>query len=76
MGILLNSLLLNTVLLNLVQGLAHDTPVTDMMCETKCHAKQSATSHILLMGATFLILRATSKIPHLPCYCSPRKSVS
>jgi len=55
-GILLNSRLLNTVLLNLVHGLAHDTPI-DIMCGTKCHAEQSATSHIFVMGATSWILR-------------------
>jgi len=54
--ILLNSWLLNTVLLNPVLGLVHDTLVTDMMCGTKCHAEQSATSHVLVMGATSWIL--------------------
>jgi len=41
--------------LNPVHGLAHNTPITDIMCGTKCHMEQSATSHVLVMGATFWI---------------------
>jgi len=39
-------------ILNPGQEYTSDIPVTDMMCRTKCHAEQSATSHVSVVGAT------------------------
>ena len=39
-------------ILNPGQEYTPNTPVTNMMCGTKCHAEQSATSHVSVVGAT------------------------